>query len=161
MWSKGLIVVFMCMLCLGACSDKKEALEVETLEVETLGVETLVQETNVEPSGIGEPFGQATAIRHFYLDCDIEEGSIIYVPCLTLTYADRFSFGYDMLNSYLSIGTYKVVDDRYILTTDDNKYKYEFKKTEDGLIFDAANSSEVKLINSDMGIEDGDLFIER
>ena len=39
--------------------------------------------------------------------------------------------------------------------------KYEFKKTEDGLIFDAANSSEVKLINSDMGIEDGDLFIER
>lgn len=54
-----------------------------------------------------------------------------------------FQFLYSLLSSYLNWGYYEIKDDNLILRTDDGKYIYSFKIEENGLIFDAENSTEL------------------
>lgn len=94
----------------------------------------------------------------YTVECEDE----LMAPSVTLSTDGMFSFGYDPLSSYMSIGTYEHVEDTYVMTTNDGKYKYVFQEDEDGLRFVQEGSSEVKLINSDFGVEikDGTLFVK-
>jgi hypothetical protein len=66
---------------------------------------------------------------------------------------EKFTFSYDMLSSYLPVGNYEINEDRLILITDDNKYKYVFKIADRSLFFIESESSDVKLIDTRLGIQ--------
>ncbi len=83
------------------------------------------------------------------------------IPNLTLFSDGTFGFSYDALSSYYAVGDYEVKDDKLIVSTEDGKYHYTFKKDDDNqYIFIADESSDVSLINKRMGvpIEDGAIF---
>lgn len=61
---------------------------------------------------------------------------------LTLLEGNRFEFRFSAASSYLGYGIYQIDDDKLLLTTDDGKFHYTFTIAEDGLVFDAVNSSE-------------------
>jgi len=74
------------------------------------------------------------------------------VPSVTIK-KDSISFTYDLFSSYLSIGQYTVEKNTLTMTTNDDNYKYVFQVEDNKLIFKANKSSEVKLINTKLGIE--------
>ena len=61
---------------------------------------------------------------------------------LSLLENNRFSFGFSAQRSYIEFGSYSIDGDTILLTTDDGDFHYAFTITEDGLVFDAVNSSE-------------------
>lgn len=81
------------------------------------------------------------------------------LPSITLT-DNQFTFDYDILSSYMNIGTYKIMDEILILTTSDNKYTYSFKINGECLIFIKDKSDSVNLIDKKMGVQiiDGSEF---
>lgn len=91
-----------------------------------------------------------------------EPMSDIFLPSLCLNEEERtFSFGYDLLSSYLPYGTYEIEDGILTARTGDGKYQYLFRVMEDGsLAFIEEGSSEVRLTDIRLGIpvEDGAKF---
>ncbi len=75
----------------------------------------------------------------------------VFLPYIKIS-DDEFIFSYDLLSSYLSIGTYVIDNGKLTLTTDDNKYSYVFQINEDNLIFQKEESSSVNLIDSRLGV---------
>ena len=76
----------------------------------------------------------------------------------------RFTFSYDVLSSYLPIGTAVRSGDRIVCRTDDGAFQYTFTiKDENTLIFDAKNSSVIEYIDQqvsfDRPVEDGSTFL--
>ena len=55
--------------------------------------------------------------------------------------SERCSFSFSLLSSYFPVGTYTETDDSIVMTTDDGKDTYTFKKDGKNLIFDADRSS--------------------
>lgn len=87
----------------------------------------------------------------------IEEGKDFYTPTLTLSEDRRFGFFYDVLSSYLSIGSYTIEDDILLAVTDDGLYHFSFRiKDDDTLVFMVADSSQIKIRDQRFGIELGD-----
>lgn len=74
---------------------------------------------------------------------------------------DEIIFVYDLLSSYLSIGTYEINHGKLTMTTDDNKYIYVFEIDGDNLIFQESESSSVKLIDGRFGVKVTDKLIFR
>lgn len=66
---------------------------------------------------------------------------------------NTFTFSYDMLSSYLPVGDYEIDEDRLILITDDNKYKYVFRIAGDSLFFIKSESSDVSLTDGRFGVQ--------
>jgi len=99
------------------------------------------------------------------LQASVSEDDELFLPGLSLDRKEKtFSFGYDILSSYLSCGTYEIKDDVLTAVTDDGIYHYRFKVIDDDTLeFMQEGSSEVKLINEEMGIavEDGAIFKKR
>lgn len=83
------------------------------------------------------------------------------LPELELQEDGTFTFWYDMLSSYLSYGTYQVSDGVLTADTSDGRCHYEFRIVDHRTVaFDAARSSELHLIQPDLGVEvpDGAVF---
>ncbi len=83
---------------------------------------------------------------------------------LTLFEDGRFSFSYDPLSSYLSVGTFEKNEDLLTCRTSDGKYTYSFLVRDDTtLVFDAAGSSPLRLTDDRFGAlpEDGSEFLLR
>lgn len=78
-----------------------------------------------------------------------------FLPEIVLNTIDNtFSFSYDVLSSYLSIGAYKESQDRLELITDDGEYHYVFDIVDKSTLkFNKDESSNVTLIDNRMGIE--------
>ena len=70
------------------------------------------------------------------------ESDELIPPSIQLLEGDRFQFTFSALSSYIAFGSCRADGDTLVLNTDDGDFRYTFKITEDGLVFDAANSSE-------------------
>lgn len=85
----------------------------------------------------------------YVMEVETEAGTPPYV-----TISDnKISFIYDLLSSYLSLGTYSIDDDILTMTTDDSKYIYVFQIDGDNLIFQKSKSSSVNLIDGKHGVK--------
>lgn len=86
-----------------------------------------------------------------------------FVPEIFINETDKtFSFSYDVLSSYIAIGTYTEDEEQLVLKTDDGKYHYTFDKVDDHTLkFNQENSSEISFIDKNIGAEmkDGVEFI--
>lgn len=83
------------------------------------------------------------------------------LPELKLQEDGTFTFWYDMLSSYLSYGEYQISDGVLTADTSDGRCHYEFRILDHWTVaFDAARSSEIRLIQPDLGVEipDGAVF---
>lgn len=98
----------------------------------------------------------------YVLQASVSEDEEMFLPSLGLDREDKtFSFGYDILSSYLSCGTYEVEDDILTAVTNDGIYRYCFKVIDENTLeFMQEGSDEVRLINDEMGIavKDGAIF---
>ena len=105
---------------------------------------------------------QEEAWVSYVLQASVSEEESFMLPGLALNEKEHtFSFSYDLLSSYLSVGTYVVEKGILTAITDDGLYYYQFKVLdEDTLEFMQEGSSEVRLINEEMGIavQDGAEF---
>ena len=105
------------------------------------------------------------AYDSYVLQASVSEEEEMFLPGLGLDREEEtFSFGFDLLSSYLSCGTYEIEDDVLTAVTDDGMYHYRFKVIDENTLeFMQEGSSEVKLINEDMGIavKDGAIFKKR
>ena len=83
----------------------------------------------------------------------------VMLPSINLT-DKQFTFIYDLLSSYMNIGTYEITDEILILTTVDKKYTYSFKIDGESLIFIEDKSDSVGLIDKRIGVQviDGSVF---
>ena len=92
----------------------------------------------------------------------VSEETDLPLPTLTLDQEEgTFSFAYDVLSSYLAVGTYETNGDKVELTTEDGKFHYTFYSAdEDTLRFSADESSDVQLTDNRIGavITDGAVF---
>jgi len=79
-----------------------------------------------------------------------EETEEVPLPHVTIT-ENKILFSYDLLSSYLPLGTYSIDDDILTMTTDDNKYIYVFQIDGDNLIFQENESSSVNMIDGRFG----------
>ena len=52
-------------------------------------------------------------------------------------------FSYSALSSYVATGTYRWEDNMLILSAEDEKHGYAFRKEDDTLVFDAGGSSPI------------------
>lgn len=94
------------------------------------------------------------AEKTYIMQSSRPEEESIFLPQLWITEKDRqFSFGYDALSSYMSIGTYTVEDDLLIAVTSDGKYHYQFQIIDGSTLkFIQSGSSDVSLTDEKLGI---------
>lgn len=65
-------------------------------------------------------------------------------PTLTLNKDEKtFCFSYSGFSSYVATGTYRWEDNMLILSAEDEKHGYAFRKEDDTLVFDAGGSSPI------------------
>lgn len=74
------------------------------------------------------------------------------IPCLTLSDDGTFTFSYDLLSSYLSCGTYTIENGRLMARTDDGLHHFVFQAEKGQYIFLQKESSEISLIDKNIGI---------
>lgn len=86
-----------------------------------------------------------------------------FIPQIIMNETDKtFSFSYDILSSYLAVGTYSENNEQLELKTEDGKYHYTFDIIDDNTLkFNQENSSDIKLIYKGTveEIKDGSEFI--
>lgn len=124
------------------------------------------EDTNNDMAGNTETKGVSpedkTELAGYYVAKAGNDDKAFLRPDLVLdTDKKTFSFSYDVLSSYLSMGTYTEDNNKVKLTTDDGKFHYTFQKDkENNLYFLADKSSSVNLIDNRFGIEikDGMVF---
>ena len=95
--------------------------------------------------------GLRSGVYVFYPDGEIYYGT---GACVELMEHDKFSISFAIWSGYEGTGKYKVSGDTLLL--DAGEYHYAFKIVEEGLMFDAENSSTM-LWGSE--ISDGDILI--
>lgn len=76
-------------------------------------------------------------------------------PSFMLFEDGTFSFFFSPLSSYYGHGTYRETEKVLRLNTDDGDFHYTFRKTNEGLIFDGENSSDMVWFSD---ITDGSVF---
>ena len=81
-----------------------------------------------------------------------EDIDSILLPHISIS-DNQIMFVFDLLSSYLPIGTYTIKDDILTMTTDDNQYIFVFQIDGDNLIFQQEESSPVGLIDSRLGVK--------
>lgn len=84
-----------------------------------------------------------------------EEVDSILLPHITIS-DNQIMFVFDLLSSYLPIGTYTIKDDILTMTTDDNQYIFVFQIDGDNLVFQKEESSPVGLIDRRLGVKIND-----
>ena len=115
-----------------------------------------VQEETALTVETDETFEGKESIKTYTL---VSDETDLPLPTLTLDQEEgTFSFAYDVLSSYLAVGTYEINGDKVELTTEDGTFHYTFYSAdEDTLRFSADESSDVQLTDNRIGavITDG------
>lgn len=118
-----------------------------------------VQEETALTVETDETFEGKESIKTYTL---VSDETDLPLPTLTLDQEEgTFSFSYDVLSSYLAVGTYEINGDKVELTTEDGTFHYTFYSAdEDTLRFSADESSDVQLTDNRIGavITDGAVF---
>lgn len=118
-----------------------------------------VQEETALTVETDETFEGKESIKTYTL---VSDETDLPLPTLTLDQEEgTFSFAYDVLSSYLAVGTYEINGDKVELTTEDGTFHYTFYSAdEDTLRFSADESSDVQLTDNRIGavITDGAVF---
>ena len=118
-----------------------------------------VQEETALTVETDETFEGKESIKTYTL---VSDETDLPLPTLTLDQEEgTFSFSYDVLSSYLAVGTYGINGDKVELTTEDGTFHYTFYSAdEDTLRFSADESSDVQLTDNRIGavITDGAVF---
>ena len=118
-----------------------------------------VQEETALTVETDETFEGKESIKTYTL---VSDETDLPLPTLTLDQEEgTFSFAYDVLSSYLAVGTYEINGDKGELTTEDGTFHYTFYSAdEDTLRFSADESSDVQLTDNRIGavITDGAVF---
>ncbi len=118
-----------------------------------------VQEETALTVETDETFEGKESIKTYTL---VSDETDLPLPTLTLDQeGGTFSFAYDVLSSYLAVGTYEINGDKVELTTEDGTFHYTFYSAdEDTLRFSADESSDVQLTDNRIGavITDGAVF---
>ena len=118
-----------------------------------------VQEETALTVETDETFEGKESIKTYTL---VSDETDLPLPTLTLDQEEgTFSFAYDVLSSYLAVGTYGINGDKVELTTEDGTFHYTFYSAdEDTLRFSADESSDVQLTDNRIGavITDGAVF---
>ena len=118
-----------------------------------------VQEETALTVETDETFEGKESIKTYTL---VSDETDLPLPTLTLDQEEgTFSFAYDVLSSYLAVGTYETNGDKVELTTEDGTFHYTFYSAdEDTLRFSADESSDVQLTDNRIGavITDGAVF---
>lgn len=143
-------------LYLKAEQDKKEAYE-KALEDNKRRRDEYLENQDIRAVETNESIEHMKTNTKIYLLKDGREG---FVPQIILNENDcTFQFSYDVLSSYLTVGTYTKDNGQLELKTDDGKYHYTFDITDDHTLkFDQGNSSDIKILMGE-GIQDGAEFI--
>ena len=98
----------------------------------------------------------------YVMEVEQEDKEKIVFPSFSIdTEKKEFTFSYDMLSSYFSMGTYEIKENLLTATTSDNQYQYVFKIIDDNtLSFVEASSSEIKVIDTNFFVvpQDGAIF---
>ncbi len=98
----------------------------------------------------------------YVMEVEQEDKEKIVFPSFSIdTEKKEFTFSYDMLSSYFSMGTYEIKENLLTATTSDNQYHYVFKIIDDNtLSFVEASSSEIKVIDTNFFVvpQDGAIF---
>lgn len=131
---KFILFIFMLSVLTG-CTNNKSIVETPQIVLETnKSIESVQNDTKI-----------------YVLNSDKNE----FIPELVLNTKDNtFSFSYDVLSSYLAVGTYIESQERLELITDDGKYHYIFDIVDESTLkFNKDESSNVTLIDNRMGIE--------
>lgn len=140
-------ILFSLMFLLTACSSAdKTTTSIETTEAST------PETVNINLKS-----------KSFYMETtQTKTDDEVFTPCLSVFDDGTFGFTYDVLSSYLAHGTYTIENQELILKTDDENYQYVFTiEDDDTLLFVEDKSSDVSLIQKDIGAEitDGARFI--
>lgn len=134
------------ILLLAGCTQKTDT--ADTSAAETSVIKALETNEFMEPA--------ENNTKLYLLKTDAEE----FIPQLILNDEEKtFSFSYDVLSSYLAVGTYTESNGQLELKTDDGKYHYTFDIVDENTLkFNQESSSDV---NGGLGAEiaDGAEFI--
>ena len=85
----------------------------------------------------------------------LRDSEDIMPPSITLEEDGQFTFVFSALSSYIGRGSYEIKENRLVLNTDDGDFCYIFDMTDEGLVFDAEESSENTWYAD---LEDGAIF---
>ncbi len=89
---------------------------------------------------------------------EVEEG-MLSRPQLSLWEDKHFTFSYDMLSSYMPMGTYDIKNGKVIATTEGGHETYTFQiKDEETLVFLAGESTKISMIEGRVSVVDGAEF---
>lgn len=140
------LLLIMTILLLAGCTQKTDT--ADTSAAETSVIKALETNESMEPA--------ENNTKLYLLKTDAEE----FIPQLILNDEEKtFSFSYDVLSSYLAVGTYTESNGQLELKTDDGKYHYIFDIIDENTLkFNLESSSDV---NGGLGAEiaDGAEFI--
>lgn len=146
------ILIAMSLIFLAGCIQKADT--TDTIP-ETTAIQNVVK--TVETNESTENISNHTTI--YILKTDREE---LILQIILDENNKSFSFSYDVLSSYLAVGTYMMENEQLKLETDDGKYHYTFDIIDDNTLkFNQENSSDIGLINETLKEEmkDGAEFI--
>ena len=76
----------------------------------------------------------------------------LFLPQVKISDGD-FTFTYNLLSSYMPIGTYTIEGDILTLVTDDQQYQYVFRVDGDTLVFQEKESSELSTVGDKLNIK--------
>lgn len=125
-------------------------------QIQTVNKICLLDDTNPALDKVG-----TSSAKNYYMNADELGKTEQILPCLTLLDKENFVFSYDVLSSYISMGTYEKADGELIASDHERGRKYVFEIEDDNTLkFIKGKSADVSLIQADMGIEitDGALF---
>lgn len=112
------------------------------------------QPEKIEPADAGTELATTYKMK-------MSEGEFLTVPTLNLDTENKtFVFSYDLLSSYMPVGTYTEEGNRIVCATDDNNCHYTFERGENNtLVFLASLSSATTMTDGVWGeIKDGAVF---
>ena len=104
---------------------------------------------------------ETSSVKNYYMNADQLGKTEQSLPCLTLLDKENFVFSYDVLSSYIPMGTYETVDGELVATDKEKGSRYVFEVVDENTLkFIKEKSADVSLIEENMGIAitDGALF---
>ena len=104
---------------------------------------------------------ETSSVKNYYMNAEQLGKTEQSLPCLTLLDKENFVFSYDVLSSYIPMGTYETVDGELVATDKEKGSRYVFEVVDENTLkFIKEKSADVSLIEENMGIAitDGALF---
>ena len=104
---------------------------------------------------------EISSVKNYYMNAEELGKTEQSLPCLTLLDKENFVFSYDVLSSYIPMGTYEITDGELIATDKEKGSRYVFEVVDENTLkFIQEKSADVSLTEENAGavITDGALF---